>query len=338
MVSRELHRGGNVGHASGSPCTALRLVAVLLLPLLVPTLGARQAWAKEPTAADKDAAREAFADGEDLRAQKEYKASLLKYKAAFDLVPSPITALELGRAHVLVGELVEGRKSCLIAASLPPKPEESSTAKVARAEARALAEELATRIPSIVVKLVGGAGANLTVDGHAAEAAVKIEVNPGKHHVVAKLAGSEDQRADVELEEKESREVVLTFAPATPTPLAQPTPDPESSVSTLTYVGFGIAGAGVLVGGVSGVLAMSKASHLKGSCVDFKCLPPEHDAVDSYNRMATISTVSFVIGAIGAGVGIYALLTKAPPSAAEQHAVRVEPWIGLGSVGLGGAF
>jgi hypothetical protein len=196
---------------SSSRWWALAVVVPLVTAILSPV-----ASAGEPSSADKDLAREAFAEGKELRAKKKYKASLLKFKSAYELVPSPITLLEYGKALVLVGQLIEARAICLKAAAMPPKPEESTQAKAARVEAGTLAEDLRARIPSLVVKVAGGeAQVSVLVDGRlVGEAPVKIEANPGPHQIVAKLKGSPDQTADVELEEGEAREVVLKFAVA----------------------------------------------------------------------------------------------------------------------------
>jgi hypothetical protein len=57
--------------------------------------------------------------------------------------------------------------------------------------------------------------------------------------------------------------------------------------------------------------------------------------------MATVSTISFAVAAVGVGVGIYGLLGRSggePPKTALGPLRKVEPFIGLGSFGLSGAF
>jgi hypothetical protein len=284
----------------------------------------RTAYGGEVTAADRDAAREAFAEGQELRAKKQYAAALLKFQAAFHLVPSPITALELARSQVLVGQLVEARESCTKVAAMPPKPSESPQAKVARADARAFADELRARIPSLLVRVTGAPGElAVLVDGRpASRAPAKIEVNPGKHHVVARVAGAADQAADVELVEGESREVVLNFVTVSK---VEDRPDvPDSGLSPLTYVGFGVAGAGVIVGSIYGVMAIGKRSGPK-------------DGEESYKSTAMISTLSFVVAGVGATVGVIGFFTgkASKPTAA---APRWHPWISIGGAGVTGTF
>jgi hypothetical protein len=282
--------------------------------------------AGEPTTADKDAAREAFAEGKELRAKKKYAASLLKFKAAYALVPSPITAIEVGRALLAVGQLVEAREILLTAAAMPTKADESSTAKVARVEAGALAEDLRGRIPSLSIKVAGSvAGVSVVVDGKViSEPPARVDVNPGKHQVVAKLAGSGDQTIDVEIEEGESREVVLKFGASGADAKDGGDTPIGGGTSPLTYVGFGIAGAGVIVGSVWGVMAIGKRTGPDGE--------------DSYKSTAMISTVGFVAAGVGATIGVIGLLTggRSEPVAAAGATLR--PWISLGAAGVTGAF
>ncbi len=105
--------------------------------------------------------------------------------------------------------------------------------------------------------------------------------------------------------------------------------------SGLIYGGFGVAGAGVLTGVISGWIAITKAEMVKSSCPNQQCLPAYHSVLDGAKTAATVSTVGFSLAVLGVGVGVYGLLSgdAEPPKAGE-----VRPWIGVGSVGLTGAF
>ena len=291
----------------------------------------------------KDQAKELFADGLELRGKGDDAAALAKFEAAYKLVRSPITTLEYGRSLIRVGRLVEGRERCLEATGLPEKPNESPQSKDARLAAKKLADEVTPRIPTIRVKLEGlpaGAAAAVEIDAHLVASlalATPQGVDPGKHHISAKLASGDERTSDIEVREGDTREVIMTFGSPATAPKGA-TVD-SGRVGALTYVAFGVAGVGVVVGAVTGLIAKSKASDLKSSswCSDSRCLPPEHDSVDSFNRMTTISTASFVLAGVAAGVGLVTLLTGGSGSN-EPRSAHVEPWIGLGSAGVGGAF
>src|SRR5258705_12633643 len=93
---------------------------VFALPLI---LAAAVAHADEPNAGDRETARIAFADGNKLRDEGNVRGALEKYKAAFALAPTPVTALEVGRAESDLGQLVEAREVLLRVESIPAKNE-----------------------------------------------------------------------------------------------------------------------------------------------------------------------------------------------------------------------
>ena len=306
------------------------------MTLAVLAVAARSAIAQ--TDELKEQAKEQFADGLELRGRGDDAAALAKFEAAYLIVRSPITALEVGRSLMRLGRLVAARDRLAEAFSMPEKVAESPQAKASRGDAKRLADALSSRIPRLRIKLDGlppGVVPVVSIDDRQVTSAAPLSVDPGKHHVVARLADGAERREDVEVREGEEREVVLHFGAQE----ALARPADHGGPSAFTYAAFGVAGLGLTLGAVTGLAARSKASDLRTSpwCSDSRCLPPAHDAIDSYNRTAALSTVSFVVAGIAGGVGIYSLL--AGHSNGERPIVaHVEPWIGPGSMGVGGAF
>ena len=77
------------------------------------------------------------------------------------------------------------------------------------------------------------------------------------------------------------------------------------------------------------------------------CNPSEDSDLSSGKTMATISTVSFIVAGVGAAIGVTGFFVgggSAPAAkpadapAPDQSALRVVPWIGLGSAGVNGTF
>lgn len=322
----------------------------LLLSASTPTSVARA----EPSAADVDSARQLLREGNELRAKSELRGALARYQAAHALVGTPITALEVGRTHVLLGELVEGFDALSSVAKIPLKPKESENTASARAEAARLARELDPRIPALRVtasNVPAGAAISVTIDGKSATLGVATKVNPGKHFVLVR-AGGAMRSADVTVVEGESREVPVAFdaAPAPAEPLsaaASPTPKSpsptaprvdgiEPSRPAWPWIAFGIAGAGALAGTVSGIMTLRGASDLEGRCPGGDCPPSEHDRLKATDRWATVSTISFAVAGAAAAVGVVGLLTTSSRDKTASGALR--PMIGLGSIGVGGAF
>ena len=113
--------------------------------------------------------------------------------------------------------------------------------------------------------------------------------------------------------------------------------DSGSLQRTLGWVGLGVGAAGVVLGGITGLVASSKKSDLdSGDCLDGRCGPSERDEVESYNSMVTLSTVGFVVGGIGLAAGATLLLTA--PSPNSESEAYVAPWVGIASAGIKGRF
>jgi hypothetical protein len=180
---------------------------------------ANVARADEPSPTDRESARVAFAEGNKLRDDGNVRGALEKYKAAYALAPTPITALEVGRAEMDLGQLIEAREVMLHVDSMPEGRAESAKAQAARHEASALAARLAGRIPRLTLHVVGAVEqTTVSVDGvpvpREALTVARV-VNPGRHAVLAMAFGHSAQQS-VDVREGDTREVVLdvtSFAP-----------------------------------------------------------------------------------------------------------------------------
>ncbi len=133
-----------------------------------------------------------------------------------------------------------------------------------------------------------------------------------------------------------------TSAPMTP---AQPEPAPEqikgngSTQKTIGFVALGVGAAGLLVGGITGGLALGKHGDITKSCPEGHCAPGQEamlkPEIESYNTMGTISTIGFIAGGALAATGVVLILT-APKKTTTQ--ATVTPLVGLGFVGVMGSF
>lgn len=304
--------------------------AVLVVALaLAGTAGA------EPNAADVETARGLYVEGLELRDAGRLEVSLARFKAAHALAATPITSLELGRAHALLAQLVEAREVLLSVERMPPNATESPKAANARLEARKMADLLRERIPAIriVFNPAPQAPPQVTIDGTPIppEAlATPRKVNPGNHVVVADSNGSH-ATASVLLVEREVRTVALSFEPpgssanqATSPTRSDTTRPPEPDRAGPTpwfYVGLGTAGVGIVVGTITGALALSKASTLESECTGSACPRSAESDLNSSRTMGTVSTIAF--GVAGAGLVIVAVAWLTRPSAGTQ--VRTTP-------------
>jgi hypothetical protein len=243
---------------------------------------------------------------------------------------------------------------------MPAKPGEPVPFTQARAESEKLARDLATRIGSLQILVEGpkdSSALKLEVDGVPVAAALlklPIKSNPGKHVVHASAPGFAEASQDVTLREAETQTVTLSLA-AQPSQAANVTTGGavttlgtgdatagadmgSKRVSPLVWIGFGTALAGLATGTVTGIVHLSKVSSVKEEYCGggTECRAGFEQARDDTKPMATVSTIGFVVGAVGAGVGVVGLLT--PSRASSGTGSWVSPTFGVGSIGATGRF
>ncbi len=320
----------------------------------------------EPSQAAVASAKSLVAEGRTLRDAGDHHGAKEKFKAAYAYVQTPIIGLDLAKEQVAVGELIEGRETCVSVTKLETNPKESAEGKAARQSCATMVDALAARIPSLVFK-IGGAGGTtrLLVDGEeipAAALSAPRKVNPGDHVVVANQ-GKVERKMKVRVKEGEQKEVEIDFEskaagpppskpmeedggsglgapPPQPTPTAKPMSDrgeTGGSSSTLAWVSIGVGALGLGVGAVTGLMTMSKTSKLEQQCTELKCPPSAHADFDSAHTLGTVSTVGFVVGVVGVGLGGILLLSSGSGSGSAS-ARRIEAYVTPTSLGLRGAF
>lgn len=178
---------------------------------------------------------------------------------------------------------------------------------------------------------------------------------PGYLEQRSRVTLAEGGTQELAIELKKDPDAALSSATPAPTPTAVvvPSTQPSDTASkknsnTLAYVALGVGGAGLVVGGITGFLALGEKSDLDG-CVGDRCPSSERDTLDSAKSMATVSTVGFAVGFVGVGVGVVLLLTgndsrnaalvEPRLARAERRSdLHVEPWIGNDAAGLRGTF
>ncbi len=186
--------------------------------VLTMVLASAIAHAAEPNAADRESARVAFAEGNKLRDDGNIRGALDKYKAAYALAPTPVTALEVGRANMDLGHLVDAREVLLHVDSMDARGE-SAKAQAARQEAAALASKLSPRIARVTLRVVGAIDqTTVSVDGVTIPRdalAVARAMDPGRHAVLAIAFGHSVQQT-IDVRDGEAREVVVDVTSLAP--------------------------------------------------------------------------------------------------------------------------
>jgi hypothetical protein len=306
------------------------------------------ASAQTPSAADLESARELYKEAKVLRDKGDLRGALEKFKQAHAYGQTPVTALELGRTHMQLGELVEARELFLSVGRMKVQSDETDKSTAARKEADDLAEQVRSRIPTLNIKVTGvpaDAQPQVTVDGAnipvVSLTAIR-KTNPGPHVVVAKL-GTKEQKSDVTLAERETKDVSIALDGVAEPPPPPPPPGgdhkPETggrSISPVTWIGLGLGVAGLGVGSVAGVIALGKSKTVKDECVGTACPTKAKSDVDSGRTAATISTIGFIAGGVGVAVAAVGFFFLSSSSTATGTSVR--PVVGASYLGLDGRF
>lgn len=306
------------------------------------------------SASDLESARDLYKQARELRTKGDLKAALEKFKGANALAATPITALELGRTYMQLGQLLEAREAFLSVSRLKVQSDESERSAAARTEAAELAEQVRPKIPSLVVRVPSGA--TVIVDGVTVPpdaVGLPRKLNPGPHEVSARMGEGPEDKKSLSLKEGESSEITLApkgDAPSVPPPSgpavvdthagAKVAPGPGApkdaggkSLHPLVWIGGGVAVAGIGFGTVAGIVTLSKKSTINELCQGTRCAPSAESAVSSGRTWATLSTISFIVGGAGAAaavVGFFLPTASKTKVAAALSRVEVGPrWLGV---------
>jgi hypothetical protein len=191
---------------------------------------------------------------------------------------------------------------------------------------------------------IAPADAEFLVDGSRRAATGTLVIGVGVHELTVRVSGSGELRRELIVQGREDEALVLRVdaaKAAEPTPPTPPPPTaagaavaspiqsqsvPDGQNHTPAIIAFSVGGLGVIVGTVSGIIALSKKH--------------DKDHTAGY-RAADISTAGWITAGVGALAGTLFLVFE-PDQHSTDHASRrrpaLRPQIGLGSVGLEGSF
>ncbi|MDB4938305.1 MAG: hypothetical protein JWP87_5277 [Labilithrix sp.] len=311
-----------------------------------------------PSAAQRETARRLMDEGKERARVGDHDRALEAYRKAHDLMKVPTTGIALAKAHLALGHLVEARDVALEVVRMPRENGEPPIFDKSRKQAKELEASVKPRIPTVRIIVKGGPATRVMVDDGEVAALLlgePVAVNPGKHTISAKNADGSEKRADVELGERDGKEVELTLPVPNPAVVVAPAPDRPrgggsgdrdrgadrtTGANVLVFGGFGLALAGLAVGGVTGALTLAKSGTVKTQCENGICDPAAKADLDSASSLATISTIGFAVAGVGAVCGVVGLVLPKTKSetALQSGGVRAAVWLGPGSMGVRGSF
>ncbi|MBL8608606.1 MAG: hypothetical protein JNL38_14870 [Myxococcales bacterium] len=308
--------------------------ALALLGCLFASPGAARADAG-PSAEDVAAARDRLREGVVLRDRGELQPAIEKLRVAYTIIPTPVTAVELGKAYVLAGRILDARELFLSVRRIAVHPEETARSQSAREEAARAALELEPRIPSLLVslELAKGATAAVTID----DAPVLVDalkdprkMNPGHHVVVARAGDGPEERAEVDLREGEVKEIKL--APRWVPPAVKPPPAAGTTTERVVirqaahpslWVGFSVAAVGLAATSAFTVFAFDRAN-ARDKCQEGYCPPNvmQGDIAEA-RGFATGATIGAVVLGAGLVTGFIGVVLSVRANEKGQTAERL---------------
>ena len=292
-----------------------------------------------------------------------YDEAVEKLSKAYAVVHVPTLALAVARALEKTGKWVAASEIYLEATRIPHEKGWSEKQDEAKREAESEREGLLARIPRLIVASTGIDLSKLTVsiDGvNIPRALLDSEqlVDPGERHIQGAF-GSQIAKTAVLVKAADHARAVLHFTETADKPIsssvAAPSEDSSgrsagegsrsdaqeaTSISPQRIAGWvtvSVGGAGLALGGITGLWAMSKRSNLlnSGNCdKDVSCTTGQAGDVNSYNSLRTVSSIGFIAGGVLAVTGVTLLLTA--PKQEKKAAVGL--WVGPRAAGIYGGF
>lgn len=319
-----------------------------------------------PTAASREQARLLGKQGFEALQRKDYAAAEDFFRRADLLVHAPTLELDRARSLIGLGKLVEGHEQYQQVIREGVAPNAPWQWKAAVVEAQAELANVNRRMAWLTITVHGGKAPAVQIDGKAVPAAaqgVPRATNPGTRTVTAGGEGVLSVERSITLSEGQAAALELTLepdpqAPAPPAPVEQAkvprvvvieaAPLPARPDRTLPVVLLSAGAAAIVVGAITGALALNARSSLRQACGGRACVPESQGEYDDYNSKrdqyrgwGTASGVAFAMGA-GATLGGAALWLFGKPSASERTALkkRAAPalHVGFGSLLVSGAF
>jgi hypothetical protein len=281
-----------------------------------------------------------FRQGRELMDQKRTAEACVKFAESLRLDVALGTSLNLAVCFETQGRLASAWSEYNRAASLARRSGDAARAEYAEQALARLEALLATLRVTLSPEARAVRDLKLELDGRELGTATldtPIPLDAGSHVLVAKAEGYQPWSAQVQTT-AESRAMALTVpglvlvpAPASsPVPVAPPEPrapgrpkEPDRPLHTQRWLGLAAGGAGiagVAVGSVFGIRALSKKAQRDDACPSRGCSPAGIEADRDARDAASVANIAFATGGalLVAGGLLYITAPDAPVSFAAS--------------------
>jgi hypothetical protein len=308
-------------------------------------LYAHNVRAEEASAAETATARSLAVEGLKLAQANNCADAVPKLERAEKLYHSTVVASRLGECYVNVGRLVEGTE-ILRKVLREPQPADATPALTkALDRAQHALDGAKPRIAGLTVKVAPVPDMRVKIDGNAVPSALvdtEVPTDPGEHSIEVTAPGFLRSATRVGVGEGEKKSVTLTLsrdpnaaapsapvvaavasgnaappsaAAAEPAPAATVAPDAAPARApnrTAAYVAYGVGAAGVVAGGVFGILTLKRYKDIHSHCPNEVCSADQKNELDSAKQLGNMSTIAFGVGGASLVLGSVLFFTAGP--------------------------
>jgi tetratricopeptide (TPR) repeat protein len=253
----------------------------------------------------RDTARALADEGANAFAQRDYARAHDRLQRAFALVQAPTIAVLDARALVGLGRLVEAQAAYRKALAVQVEDTSPVAFRDAVSRAREEFRLLEQRLPRLVLRIKNAprnARLQVWLDGTAValrDLGKPLPADPKLHSIRLDVDGQPAAVHRVFLREGESELIEL-----------EP-PSRAGSSRTLSIAGFGLGGAGLIAGIVTGSMALAARDDAESRCLDQRCEAGSRGAasLDDFRMYRTFSTIGYSVGLAGLAFGTVMLFS-----------------------------
>jgi hypothetical protein len=297
--------------------------------------------------ADRATARSLAREGHDALLKKDYALAEDRFRRADSLVHAPSLVVDHARALVGLGRLVEAHERYALVLREGLMPNAPAPWVKARQDAEVEIEAIKPRLAWLTINVSGPNNLAVSLDDRPVPQAalgVRRAADPGERVVRVSAPGflKREERLTLAEGEEKSIDIALELDPDASVKLedepekSEPAPVATPRDHTLSYVLWGIGGAGLALGAVTGVMFLSKKSDLDANCPNDVCAEKFESDVDKYRLYGWVSGAGLGVGiaAAAAGTVLYFVGGNEPP----PNQAFVRPYLGPNSIGAYGSF
>lgn len=275
-------------------------------------------------AAGKSKGDEAFERGRGLLGQGDFAGACNAFEESYALDAAPGTQLNLGICHEKQGQFVAAVTHYKNAAAAFGK-----SAASARADAEKRAAEAERMVALIIVKRSPNlpADARISINGRqlkTEELEQPMRIDPGPVEMSVDADGFERNVTPIRAESGMQSEAIAVQGARLSTKTVVKT-EVRNGLHPLRTAGFVVGGIGVaslVVGGITGILAMGQASIYRDACnrsvTPNVCDQRGYDAAQQLKTLAPLSTITVIAGGVLVAGGVTMILLAPKTSSAEK--------------------